>query len=215
MVKSSFAVRTAAAALAVAALTACQPPGQNSGPVIGPAVGEVSPALGLAVAPEGKMSGYSREKFPHWATRRDVGASCDVRDVVLRRDGDSVTGGRCGTERGEWFSIYDDRTLTLSSQVDIDHVVPLAEAWRSGASTWTEARRAEFANDLVAPQLIAVSAASNRSKGDQDPARWMPPVRRPWCTYARDWVQVKQTYGLAADQAEADKLTEILRGCKG
>lgn len=204
-------LRLTAAALAVAALAACQPAAATAPPPGTPS----TTVPGLTVSPERKLAGYSRERFPHWAPRRDVGASCDVRDVVLRRSGDNVTGGRCGTDRGQWLSSYDDVTLTASSGVDIDHVVPLAEAWRSGADLWSDAQRAAFANDLAEPQLRAVSAKSNRAKGDQDPAKWLPPSHGEWCSYARDWVEVKAHYRLTADQAEVDKLAGILRGCKG
>lgn len=85
---------------------------------------------------------------------------------------------QCRAVSGTWFSPYDDRTLTAAPQVDIDHIVPLANAWRLGADTWDTATRKAFANDLGNPQLIAVPAASNRSKGDQSPDRWSPPVAR-------------------------------------
>ncbi|MGH3801825.1 MAG: GmrSD restriction endonuclease domain-containing protein, partial [Pseudonocardiaceae bacterium] len=129
------------------------------------------------------MAGYSRAKFPHWAQQGD---RCDTREVVLARDGQDVERDeQCRAVSGSWFSPYDDKTLTAASQVDIDHMVPLANAWRSGADTWDTPTRKSFANDLKNPQLIAVSAASNRSKGDQSPDQWSPPSRAYWCTYSR------------------------------
>ncbi|WP_432278394.1 HNH endonuclease family protein [Nocardia carnea] len=83
------------------------------------------------------------------------------------------------------------QTSTTHSAGYRQHVVALAEAWRSGASEWSAERREEFANDLTNPQLIAVTASSNRSKGDQDPADWMPPNPAAHCTYAQIWVGVK------------------------
>jgi hypothetical protein len=77
------------------------------------------------------------------------------------------------------------RAIGEAVDARIDHVVPLAEAWRSGAAAWNADQRERFANDLVDPQLIAVSASSNRSKGDQDPAEWKPPRRVTWCLYSR------------------------------
>ena len=71
-------------------------------------------------------------------------------------------------------SLYDGTTLDSPTKVDIDHVVPLANAWRSGASAWTTDKREDFANDLDRPQLVAVSPTSNRAKGDQDPSTWKP-----------------------------------------
>ncbi|WP_123971063.1 HNH endonuclease family protein [Streptomyces sp. TLI_185] len=93
-------------------------------------------------------------------------------------------------------------------------MVPLAEAWGSGASAWTAKERESYANDLGdARALIAVSAASNRSKADQDPATWQPPAVGYRCTYATDWVTVKTRCGLAIDPVERTELAKILRPC--
>jgi hypothetical protein len=82
---------------------------------------------------------------------------------------------------GTWTSAYDGKILDAPTKVEIDHLVPLADAWRSGAATWTDARREAFANDLDRPELVAVSTASNRAKGDQDPSSWRPQVTGAWC----------------------------------
>jgi hypothetical protein len=97
--------------------------------------------------------------------------------------------------------------------LQIDHVVPLANAWRSGASTWTTEQRQDFANDLTRPQLLAVTGSVNESKGDQDPAQWKPPSRDFWCMYAQDWVQVKFHYRLTITAAEKGALTDMLATC--
>jgi hypothetical protein len=97
--------------------------------------------------------------------------------------------------------------------VDIDHVVPLAEAWRSGASAWTTARRQTFANDLTHPQLIAVTDNVNQSKGDQDPSTWQPSLTSYRCTYARMWIRVKYTYSLKLQSAEKNALQTMLNAC--
>ncbi|MFD8019124.1 HNH endonuclease family protein, partial [Streptomyces lavendulae] len=133
---------------------------------------------------------------------------------VLARDGqDVVRDEQCRAVSGTWFSPYDDRTLTAASQVDIDHIVPLANAWRSGADTWDTPTRKAFANDLENPQLIAVSAASNRSKGDQSPDQWSPPSRAYWCTYSRAWTHIKHVYRLNVTEAERDQLNVMLDTC--
>ena len=101
------------------------------------------------------MAGYTREKFPHWVGQGD---GCDTRDVVLKRDGNSVPADAdCKVTSGTWYSPYDDKDLTDPKALDIDHMVPLAAAWRSGANKWTDEQRKEFANDLTRPQLFAVS----------------------------------------------------------
>jgi hypothetical protein len=165
----------------------------------------------LAVEAPHPMTGYSRAKFPHWSKQY---GTCDTREVVLQRDGtDVVTDDQCRALSGTWVSVYDDRVLTASSQIDIDHVVPLAASWRSGADLWDTATRQRFANDLEHSQLIAVSAASNRSKGDQSPDQWKPPSRAYWCTYARAWTDVKHVYRLSVTDAEKTALGDMLDTC--
>ncbi|AKU15193.1 HNH endonuclease family protein [Luteipulveratus mongoliensis] len=165
----------------------------------------------LTVKTEGSMTGYSRDKFPHWIT---IEGTCDTREEVLKRDGTGVSvDSACKATDGSWYSEYDGVTTSDPGTFDIDHVVPLAEAWRSGASGWTTAKRQDFANDLEHSQLIAVSASSNRSKGDQDPSTWQPTRTAYRCTYAKIWVASKHAWGLSAQQAEVDALTTLLNGC--
>jgi hypothetical protein len=183
--------------------------------VSGPAVAQATKQLnGLTVAAGGSMRGYSRDRFPHW---RATGANCDVRDTVLRRDGQRlgpVTLSGCNVVGGRWHSPYDGKTLTDPKAVDIDHMVPLANAWRSGAATWDDKRRGDFANDLVRPQLKAVSLNSNRAKGDQDPAQWKPPDRTYWCQYALDWIAVKYFWRLTVTTAEKAALGDMMGACR-
>ncbi|MFI2353555.1 HNH endonuclease family protein [Streptomyces anulatus] len=165
----------------------------------------------LTVGAEGSSSGYSRDKFPHWITQS---GACNTREVVLKRDGTNVQqDSSCAAVSGNWFSPYDGATWSAASDVDIDHMVPLAEAWRSGASGWTTAQRQSFANDLTRPQLIAVTDNVNQSKGDKDPAEWMPPTSSYKCTYVRAWVHVKKHYNLTVDSAEKSALQSALNGC--
>ncbi|OKJ76473.1 HNH endonuclease family protein [Streptomyces sp. CB02460] len=165
----------------------------------------------LTVKAEGSSSGYSRDKFPHWITQS---GACDTREVVLKRDGTNVTqNSSCSATGGSWYSEYDGATWTAASDLDIDHMVPLAEAWRSGASSWTNAQRQSYANDLTRPQLIAVTDNVNQSKGDKDPASWMPPRAAYKCTYVRAWIHVKHYYNLSVDSAEKSALQSALSGC--
>ncbi|WP_328520849.1 HNH endonuclease family protein [Kribbella sp. NBC_00359] len=165
----------------------------------------------LTVKTEGSTSGYSRDLFPHWITQS---GTCDTREQVLKRDGTGVTvNGSCQPTAGSWYSVYDATWVESSSSIDIDHIVPLAEAWKSGANAWTTARRQQFANDLSIAQLIAVSASSNRSKGDSDPASWKPTNTSVHCIYAREWIWVKYTYGLSLQSAEKTALQQMLGTC--
>ncbi|MCX4786424.1 MULTISPECIES: HNH endonuclease family protein [unclassified Streptomyces] len=165
----------------------------------------------LTVSAEGSSTGYSRDKFPHWITQS---GTCNTREVVLKRDGTNVQqDSSCAAVSGSWYSEYDGATWTAASDVDIDHMVPLAEAWRSGASSWTTAQRQAYANDLTRPQLIAVTDNVNQSKGDKDPAAWLPPRTAYRCTYVRAWVHVKHYYNLTVDSAEKSALQSVLNGC--
>ncbi|MDM4721411.1 HNH endonuclease family protein [Micromonospora sp. WMMA1363] len=164
----------------------------------------------LTVASAGSMRGYSRSRFPHW---RNTGKNCDVRDTVLKRDGEDIKLSGCNVVGGRWTSVYDGRVLTDPSDVDVDHMVPLANAWRSGADEWTDAKRGDFANDTEQPQLFAVSQNSNRAKGDQDPSQWKPANRSYWCRYAESWVAVKHHWQLTVTSAERGALADMLEGC--
>jgi hypothetical protein len=165
----------------------------------------------LTVAAESHQSSYDRDLFPHWVT---VTGSCNTREQVLKRDGTGVVvGSNCAPTSGSWYSPYDGATWTAASDVDIDHMVPLSEAWASGAWAWTTDRRRTYANDLGGPELWAVTDNVNQSKGDQDPATWQPSVASFRCTYARAWVQVKWYYGLTVDSAEKTALTGMLDTC--
>lgn len=156
-------------------------------------------------------SGYARSKFKHWITAPN---GCSTREVVLIRDASTVNAKGCRVVSGEWFSPYDATTWQVASRLDIDHMVPLKEAWVSGASTWSPTRRQAFANDLGwIGSLIAVSASSNRSKGDRDPARWMPPNTGYWCTYLFDWIDVKYRWSLSVDSTEKQAITRELSAC--
>ncbi|MCB5164904.1 HNH endonuclease family protein [Streptomyces bambusae] len=160
---------------------------------------------------EGSSTGYSRDLFPHWST---VSGTCNTRETVLKRDGvNVVTDSACASVSGSWYSEYDGATWTAASDLDIDHVVALSEAWRSGANSWTTSKRQQFANDLTRPQLIAVTDNVNQAKGDLDPAEWLPSRTAYLCTYARSWVHVKQYWGLTIDSAEKTALTNVLNGC--
>ncbi|MGI5504062.1 HNH endonuclease family protein [Lentzea sp. CA-135723] len=170
-----------------------------------------SELAGLTVRADGSMTGYSRDKFPHWITQS---GACNTREAVLKRDGTNVvTDSSCAATSGRWFSPYDGATWSAASDVDIDHVVPLAAAWRSGASSWSTAQRQSFANDMSGPQLIAVTDNVNQAKGDQTPATWKPPLTSYWCTYAKMWVHTKYRWSLSVNSAEKTELTGMLGRC--
>jgi len=186
-------------------------PASATPPGIPSAAAAASELASLTVAAESHASTYDRALFPHWITQS---GACDTREQVLKRDGTNVvTNSSCSATSGTWRSPYDGATWTAASDVDIDHMVPLAEAWRSGAWAWTTARRQAFANDLSRPQLWAVTDNVNQSKGDQDPSTWKPSVTSFRCTYARAWIGVKYYYGLTLQSSEKSALSTMLGGC--
>lgn len=204
---------TLASILAVASLTtlltaptaAASPPTPISAAAARSYLATVTPKT------EGSTTGYSRDLFPHWST---VSGTCNTRETVLKRDGSGVVqDSDCAAVSGSWYSEYDGATWTAASDVDIDHMVPLAEAWRSGANSWTTTKRQQFANDLTRPQLIAVTDNVNQAKGDLDPGKWLPPRTAYRCTYARMWVGVKQYWALSMDSTEKTALVNILNAC--
>lgn len=175
--------------------------------------GEVSAKLRAAVrmlpmAAETRR-GYDRDKFRHWT---DANGDCqDTRDEVLDAESLVATSG-CDISEGKWRSYYDGVTTEDPSDFDIDHLVPLAEAWDSGAKRWTRKTRERFANDLGDRRsLVAVTASANRSKSDRDPAEWMPD--RAHCTYVRQWVAVKLRWRLTVNRPERSFLVERAASC--
>ena len=154
--------------------------------------------------------GYDRDKFRHWV---DADGDCrDTRDEVLAQE--SKVGVRgCDVQVGRWRSSYDRVTVRHSTNLDIDHLVALAEAWDSGAKRWNAGTRERFANDLGDRRsLVAVTASSNRSKSDRDPAEWMPRFGK--CGYVRQWVAVKIRWQLTVDRREKRVLTRRASDCR-
>lgn len=165
----------------------------------------------LPVAAEVR-TGYSRDLFPHWIDAD--GDGCSTRNEVLISEADDpvTVGSGCSLSGGRWFSYYDRVSWTNPSDVDIDHMVPLAEAWDSGARSWSTATRQAFANDLGdSRSLVGVTDDVNQAKGDQDPAEWLPTYDK--CRYLREWVAVKHRWRLSVNSAEKSKLTSLASGC--
>jgi hypothetical protein len=159
-------------------------------------------------------TGYERSKFRHWIDADKDG--CNTRMEVLKAEAvEAPTQGvNCTLSDGQWFSYYDDALVSGASGLDIDHMVPLAESWDSGAYDWTSERRQAYANDLGwSRSLVAVTARTNRQKADQDPSTWMPPATDAQCHYVADWVSVKTRWQLSVDPAELQALQQAAAAC--
>jgi hypothetical protein len=212
---------------AVALLPACSLrwPGTAAAPTPTPrptgAPGTALAVLGtLAVRPFAEVDGYAREAFgQRW---KDVDRNgCDTRNDVLRRDladvvADPRTNG-CVVRAGTLVDPYTGsrvgfvRGPATSPLVEIDHVVALAAAWRTGAATWDADRRERFANDPL--NLLATTRASNQGKGSSDAARWLPPLVAARCPFAARQVAVKARWALTVTPQEAAALGDVLARC--
>ncbi len=126
------------------------------------------------------------------------------------REGVEVESG-CKVARGPWFDLYTECTYSGPQDIHIDYVVPLAEAWRSGASSWDDGRRERYANDPDV--LLSVEDNANQQKGDKGPEAWKPPNEEEWCDYAERWIRIKAEYDLSVDEEEKAALEQMLGTC--
>ena len=168
---------------------------------------------GMTVSAEVR-TGYDRDLFPLWIDADSDG--CNTRYEVLIAEATTAptVGSGCSLTGGRWYSYYDNAYWTAPADLDIDHMVPLAEAWDSGARSWTTARRQAYANDLGDPRpLVAVTDNVNQSKGDRDPAEWMPSYASAQCRYINEWVADKTRWRLTVDTAEKTALTTWAASC--
>ena len=160
-----------------------------------------------------QIGGYSRNQFKHWIDTDKDG--CNTRYEVLIAEAivKPKVGAGCYLTGGKWRSPYDGKVFTNPTGLDIDHMVPLAEAWRSGAWAWNAAQRMDFANDLEdSRSLLAVTASLNRSKGDRDVATWLP--LKAQCNYISNWIAVKWRFDLTVDPVEGEFLKAKIAACK-
>jgi len=156
------------------------------------------------------IGGYDRKLFKHWIDADHDGKNTRA-EVLIAESLVSVHFSSTGktVSTGKWLSLYDGETWTRASDVDIDHVVALGEAWRSGAWKWSAARRQSYANDLgVAWTLRAVTDNVNQEKSDDDPTNWLPPLESATCVYLTDWVAVKIRWKLTIDAEERQSIRD-------
>lgn len=170
--------------------------------------------LDLTIAPAGSMDGYGRSD---WGRDLDEDGDCQyLRTEVLIAESlepPVLSENGCRVVSGLWIGPFTNETFTDPGELDIDHMVPLANAYRSGAETWTPERRQDFSNDLTPRHLAAVKAGANRSKSDSGPEAWKPPYEPAWCQYARDWREIKRAWDLTATHDEAAALAVMLATC--
>ncbi len=158
---------------------------------------------------------YSRKDYKHWVdedkdcqdTRQEVLIAESLIKVTLDEKG-------CRVLSGKWHDLYTDKYFTNPGDLDIDHFIPLKEVHRSGGYKWNEAKKQEYANDLKNSEtLIAVAKGANRSKGDRDPANWLPKNRKFICEYVTIWTRVKEKWELKYDKDEYNKIKQLKKDC--
>jgi hypothetical protein len=175
----------------------------------------------LAIDDDPNSAGYRRDLFMPGGRWQDPdGNGCDARKDALRAQTlTPITGaGKCSTTGGSWSLVYVPGQTSNPADVDVDHLVPLANAWRSGARNWDTAtvngvpERVAYAADPAV--LWVVDDAQNEGKGDRGPEQWRPPLRDVWCRYARTWVTIKVRYKLTVTTAERDALGAMEETCR-
>lgn len=223
-------VRVMAAGLAsVAMLTGCgaleagigaTPPGKAGGNEPADVKEARKELKGLEVKGRAPKTGFEREKFgPAWA---DVDRNgCDTRNDILKRDlrEETFKPGThdCIVLSGVLDDPYSGKTIKFkrgqdtSMAVQIDHLIPLSDAWQKGAQRWPAGKRKQFANDPL--NLLAVDGPLNGQKSDADAATWLPPRKGYRCAYIARQITVKAKYALWVTAAEKAAMEGVLSSC--
>jgi hypothetical protein len=154
---------------------------------------------------------YNRKnQFGTWIQDQVNHTCLNTRGLVLIRDSlSSVTyaASGCSVSRGDWNDPYSDQHFTSASEIQIDHFVPLKNAYMTGAHEWTYLKRCQYANYIGnAFHLIAVSGTENMKKSDSSPSQYVPPNQDYVCAYLKQWLEVKTIWTLRVTPKEADAL---------
>lgn len=164
---------------------------------------------------------YSRKT--HFGTWRHDSTNClDTRGRVLARSSidpvqTRMSGNRCVVEQGRWIDPYTDAKMNDPAEIQIDHLVPLKNAYLMGAWQWPKNKKCWYANFVAVDyHLLAVSGHENMSKSDETPAEYMPPSRQFQCQYVKNWLKVKLAWELELIQPEVDAINDVIKqsGCR-
>ena len=206
-----------AAAVAIAGTLLGVGCGGASSPTAPEVVREVAAIPGAGAG--SPLPAYNRDDWQHWI---DEDGDCqDTRaEVLIRESREPVTfrprtdGRPCVVDTGLWLDPYSGQTFTAASSLDVDHVVPLANAHRYGGWAWDAAQKRAYANDLADPRhLMPVSASLNRFKSDRGPEVWLPPNESYLCAYGEAWSAIKARWGLTMMPEEASAVAGLLSRC--
>lgn len=167
----------------------------------------------LPVKGRAPKTGYTRDQFGSgWATVQ----GCSTRNIILHRDMQDVqVDEKCTVVSGTLDDPYTGEVIHFtkekSSDVQIDHVIALSDAWQKGAQQLSKEERKELANDPL--ELLAVSGPQNQAKGDGDAATWLPKNKAFRCEYIARQIAIKLKYTLWVTQAEKDAMQSVLKTC--
>lgn len=170
----------------------------------------------LAIKGRAPRTDYSREAFGgEWG----IMDGCDMRNLILQRDleGAEMDEDGCTVLSGTLQDPYTGKTIdfargtSTSQAIQIDHIVPVSDAWQKGAREWNDEKRSNFYNDPL--NLLAVDGPINTQKGDGDAATWLPPHKSYRCLYIARQIAVKNKYALWVTQAEHDAMGRVLDTC--
>ena len=201
--------------VSIPAVTLPATPTPTPAPEPTPDMPAVTLTLRIAEIPE-DLPKYDRGDWRHWL---DADRDCqNARHEVLAEESLTPvtfkTEDECRVASGSWVGPYTGIAVTDPAELDIDHMVPLANAHRSGGWAWDEERKAAYANSLdYAGHLIASIRSANQAKSAHGPENWRPPNESYWCNYAIDWITIKNHWDLTATNREADALRDMLRTC--
>ena len=160
---------------------------------------------------------YDRGQWRHW-TDEDRDCQDARQETLIAESTIEVTytdERRCRVQSGHWVGPYTGTEVTDPGDLDVDHMVPLANAHRAGGWGWSEEKKEDYANYLAYPgHLIATTARANRAKGAKGPEEWRPPNEEYWCQYALDWIEIKRTWELTATEEEFNALREMAGTCE-
>ncbi|MCB2181320.1 MAG: HNH endonuclease [Desulfobulbaceae bacterium] len=159
--------------------------------------------------PPSTSDAYKREDWPHWT---DEDSDCqNTRMEILIRDNIGMLkfkrNKHCNVTWGKWKCPYTGKEFTKASDIDIDHIVPLSHAHKTGGAGWSREKKREFANDPL--NLLSVEDNINQGKGDKAPDEWRPPQKNYWHEYALRWRKVKKKYGLYISPSEEKALEDM------
>jgi hypothetical protein len=171
----------------------------------------------LVIAAPSHAETYDRDQFGSGWTDSDRDCQDSRAEALISESRVPVTftaTNNCTVATGDWIDPWSGALNTSARALDVDHTVPLANAWRSGAWAWTTEQRIAFANVLdFADHLIGIPLGENRSKGDAGPEAWRPPDHASWCRYATVWIAIKAQWRLSATPGEWVALQEMTRTC--